>query len=79
MGGVCGRGGVLMGDGAPTAEPDNMPAGSMTGGALAADDDADEDASPDGRVCSDWTSCIGTPQHQYVALCARHLNVDIRQ
>ncbi len=66
MGGVCGRGGVLIGDGAPTdADPRtafDMPAGSETGGALtaaAAEEDADEDARPDGRAYSDGTSCAG--------------------
>ena len=64
MGGVCGRGGVLIGDGAPTdvwlrAAPD-MPAGSVTGGAptaAAAEEDAAEDARPDGSTCSEGTSC----------------------
>ena len=68
MGGVCGRGGVLIGDGAPTdAElraATDMPAGSETGGAFsaaaAADDEAAEDVSPDGRACSEGTSCANT-------------------
>ena len=71
MGGVCGRGGVPIGDGAPTdvgprAAPD-MLAGSATGGALsaaAAEEDAGEDGRPDGRACSDGTSCAGWMQGQ---------------
>jgi len=64
IGGVCGRGGVLIGDGAPMdAEPSTapaMPAGNETGGALtaaAAEENAEDDARPDGRACSDGMSC----------------------